>query len=544
VVEGMEKGFEIVKALITEGPMAAWEQLQEMAGEMKEAFVDAVKNWIKETIIVKAIEFIASLIIPGAGIIKAIIGIYDTVVFFIQKAKDIAQMVGNFLGSIGEIAMGNIGAAANALENGLATALTLVISFLAKLIHLDGVTAKIRAALNKIRGKVENMMAKVAKWIAEKANKLFKKNPGEKPKPGEKPDPEQTKEVADLKLKSPFQSVVKKKKEKHNLVVEITNGKPQLFVRSEITSYEEFIKNIEFDSDDSKALANKKAQEIDVELGKYKKTDQAKRKQWADDVVVKLNALADIIEKHSLSRGADKMPASVVRWDGTTSEGFGTGMTADILSVDYVKGEPAEEDPKNVYGWNLLQGIAQLAASGTSYYSVYIKGHILNDNLGGPANAYNLTPITQKANKAHLHNVEKKVKKLVIGMASDSDYERRNKTAEKVAFYQVKANYGTHPSRGITSFFTKKIQEAQNIQNPIERENQIEAATKIKMIHSHEESNLPLNFKCHWHQIEYNHTTQKWDQKVNGSEKEAQIDNTLPDNKQPYETLYEKLKNQ
>ncbi len=82
-------------------------------------------------------------------------------------------MVGNFLGSIGEIAMGNIGAAANALENGLATALTLVISFLAKLIHLDGVTAKIRAALNKIRGKVENMMAKVAKWIAKKGEKFF-----------------------------------------------------------------------------------------------------------------------------------------------------------------------------------------------------------------------------------------------------------------------------------------------------------------------------------------------------------------------------------
>ncbi|MCU0436199.1 MAG: DUF2431 domain-containing protein, partial [Bacteroidia bacterium] len=178
VVEGMEKGFEIVKALITEGPMAAWEQLQEMAGEMKEAFVDAVKNWIKETIIVKAIEFIASLIIPGAGIIRAIVGIYDTIVFFIQKAKDIAQMVGNFLGSIGEIAMGNIGAAANALENGLATALTLVISFLAKLIHLDGVTAKIRAALNKIRGKVENMMAKVAKWIADKAKKLWGKMTG------------------------------------------------------------------------------------------------------------------------------------------------------------------------------------------------------------------------------------------------------------------------------------------------------------------------------------------------------------------------------
>ncbi|MCU0433459.1 MAG: hypothetical protein MUC87_08405, partial [Bacteroidia bacterium] len=231
VVEGMEKGFEIVKALITEGPMAAWEQLQEMAGEMKEAFVDAVKNWIKETIIVKAIEFIASLIIPGAGIIKAIIGIYDTIVFFIQKAKDIAQMVGNFLGSIGEIAMGNIGAAANALENGLATALTLVISFLAKLIHLDGVTAKIRAALNKIRGKVENMMAKVAKWIADKAKKLWggvKKTAG------------------DIKDKLFSWAFAKKTftasdGKNHSLNVEEVGGKPKLIMRSDPHPVIEFL---------------------------------------------------------------------------------------------------------------------------------------------------------------------------------------------------------------------------------------------------------------------------------------------------------------
>ncbi|MCA6363533.1 MAG: hypothetical protein IM638_10880 [Bacteroidetes bacterium] len=173
VVEGMEKGFEIVKALITDGPMAAWDALKDMAGELKDAFVDAVKSWIKETIIQKAIEFVATLIIPGAGIIRAIVGIYDTIVFFIQKAKDIAQMIGNFMGSIGEIAMGNIGAAAGALENGLAQGLTLVISFLAKLIKLDGITAKIRAALAKIKDKVDGMMSKVAKWIKEKAGKLW-----------------------------------------------------------------------------------------------------------------------------------------------------------------------------------------------------------------------------------------------------------------------------------------------------------------------------------------------------------------------------------
>ena len=89
-----------------------------------------------------------ALFVPGAGIVRAIIAIYDTIVFFIQKAKrhhgDDRQ---SFLGSIAEIAAGNIGAAADALERGLASGLKLVIGFLAKLLRLDGITARIRAAL-------------------------------------------------------------------------------------------------------------------------------------------------------------------------------------------------------------------------------------------------------------------------------------------------------------------------------------------------------------------------------------------------------------
>ena len=100
--------------------MAAWEQLKEMAEEMRDAFVDAVKDFIKRKIMEQAIQWLVSLFVPGAGIIRAVIGIYDTIVFFIQKAKQIMQMIGNFLGSISEIAAGNIGAAAAAMEKGLA----------------------------------------------------------------------------------------------------------------------------------------------------------------------------------------------------------------------------------------------------------------------------------------------------------------------------------------------------------------------------------------------------------------------------------------
>ena len=71
VVKGLEDGFKLVQTLVVEGPIAAWEQLKEMAGEMRDAFIDAVKDFIKQKIIEEAIKWIVSLFIPGAGLIKA-----------------------------------------------------------------------------------------------------------------------------------------------------------------------------------------------------------------------------------------------------------------------------------------------------------------------------------------------------------------------------------------------------------------------------------------------------------------------------------------
>jgi hypothetical protein len=186
VVKSMETTFTLVKNLITEGPMAAWEQLEVIAGDMKDTFIDIVKGWIKWKVVEEAIKTITSMFIPGAGIIRAIVGIYDTIVFFIKKAKDILQMIGNFLGSIAEIAAGNIAAAAEALENGLARGLTLVIDFLAKFLHLSGITQKIRDVIQNIHTKVDNVIGKVAEWVVGKAKKLWGKVTGKDEKDREK----------------------------------------------------------------------------------------------------------------------------------------------------------------------------------------------------------------------------------------------------------------------------------------------------------------------------------------------------------------------
>jgi hypothetical protein len=178
VVEGLKTTFGLVQTLVSEGPMAAWEQIKEMGEELKNTFAAAVTDWIKWTVVEQAVKTIIATFVPGAGIVRAVIAIYDTIVFFIQKARDIMQMIGSFLGSIAEIAAGNIAAAADALENGLARGLKLVISFLAKFLHLDGITARIRQVLDKIRTKVDAVLDKVAGWVvgmAKKTGKLGKK---------------------------------------------------------------------------------------------------------------------------------------------------------------------------------------------------------------------------------------------------------------------------------------------------------------------------------------------------------------------------------
>lgn len=249
VVKGLEIGFTLVKTLVTEGPMAAWEQLKEIASEMKDAFIEAIKDWIKWKVVQKAIETVLAMFIPGAGILRAILGIYDTVVFFIQKAKDILKMVGSFLDSVADIAAGNIAGAAAALEAGLARGLVLVIDFLARFLRLSGITAKIREAIAKVRGKVDGVMEKVATWIVAQAKKL-----GKLAVSGAK---SAVRAVAGwLGLRQPFQT---KDGESHTLYFEKKGEEPQLIRASDLpTEIGDFL--VQLDADDAFKKDPKKSQ--------------------------------------------------------------------------------------------------------------------------------------------------------------------------------------------------------------------------------------------------------------------------------------------
>jgi hypothetical protein len=181
VVKGLETTFDIVVALVRDGPAAAWEKIKEQLTNLKDMVMQGIMDFIIETVVKKAVAKIISFLIPGAAFIQAIITIYDTIMVFIDKLKKIIQVVTAFLDSIMDIANGVIGAAANKVETTLAGLLTLAISFLAGFAGLGKIAAKVMDIINKkVREPISKALDKAIDWIVATAKKLFAKLFGKK----------------------------------------------------------------------------------------------------------------------------------------------------------------------------------------------------------------------------------------------------------------------------------------------------------------------------------------------------------------------------
>jgi len=173
IMKGLETGFDIVVALVTGGPAAAWELIKEKLTELKDQVVSGIIGFVTDTVVKKAVPKLIAMFIPGAGFLSAIISIYDTVMVFVEKMSKIIQVVTAFIDSIVTIAAGNITAAAKRVESILGGLLSLAISFLAGFLGLGKVTDKIKEVIEKVRMSMDKAIDAAIAWIVDKAKKLF-----------------------------------------------------------------------------------------------------------------------------------------------------------------------------------------------------------------------------------------------------------------------------------------------------------------------------------------------------------------------------------
>jgi hypothetical protein len=172
VLTVLEKTAGILVTLVKDGPVAAWEQIKAELSELKDSLIAKVTEMITTEVVKAAIVKLVSMLNPAGAVIQAIIAIYKTITFFLEKINQIAAVVASFIDSIAAIASGQIDGAAKKVEQTMANTLTIIIAFLAKFAGLGGIPEKIVGIIKKIRQPIDKGLDKIVGWLGGVLKKI------------------------------------------------------------------------------------------------------------------------------------------------------------------------------------------------------------------------------------------------------------------------------------------------------------------------------------------------------------------------------------
>lgn len=334
-VSTIERVFDFVVALVTEGPVAAWNKIVEAIGSVWDLVIGGIKDWAVTKIITAAITKLATMLNPAGAIIQAIIAIYNTVAFFVERINQIVTLVDAIVDSIANIAAGRLDQAANSVERAMARTLPVILGFLGRLIGLGDVSGAIKNVIVGIQTKVDIGIDKMIAWIVEKVKALF----GKKDE-----DPKWTAAVAGVS--ADVDAMPEAEKTIEGLAKKIEGWRTAYgFTALTVTGEENGI-------------------EIDGEMSPKKKVKEV---PWP--------------------------PGTAPEWTAVNDYGYGTGVVLNRFPPKKQIPPGSTPSVSSDY-YDVLN--RRRYKTGSAYY---VKGHLLNHNIGGTGKDWkNLTPLTQIAN--------------------------------------------------------------------------------------------------------------------------------------------------
>ncbi len=393
VVTALETGFDIVRTLVTEGPAAAWQKIVETLTNLKQMAIDAIMDFVKSKVVEAAITKLMSLLSPAGALIQAIIATYNTIMFFVERIRQIAQVAAAFIDGIAAIAAGNIAPAAERVEQTMAGLLTLVISFLARIAGLGKVADAVTGLIAKIRAPIDKALDKVVAWIVATAKRL-----GKMAKDG----------VAAIfawwKEKRGFTN---EDGESHTLQFIGTGPTATFGIATSLKSIRSYLDSSpDKTSSDSKKKANWTAanqifeDQSKVVFGFAKKNaaEAEQRKGIAD-------ALAKISAAFIKLSGA---PPSEADYEKNTQPVYGNPATVEVIHGTPLSGSAARAWPATGI-WKQIQD-----AGLTTIVDSWVQMHIIADKLGGAGDRdANLIPAPNSVNRGPFYGFESKTIALV-----------------------------------------------------------------------------------------------------------------------------------
>ncbi|NEO93282.1 MAG: hypothetical protein F6K56_24900, partial [Moorea sp. SIO3G5] len=412
VIDGVEKGIEIVQRLVTEGPMGLWEEVKQKFSNLKETVISGIQDFVIKTVAKEGIAWLLGLLTPVGAIAKLLKLAFDFVMFLVERFGQIKDFVMSVYNSITAIASGNLSQAKQAVEDALSRSLPVVISLLASLAGLGGIGKTVKNIIGKVAKPVNKIVDSLVERMVNFAKKLLNKGKAVGEKVKEKVKAGISALIEWWKARKTFLAADGKK---HTLFFKGTESNATLTVKSIEQPFTAFISSAKPGKDTKKVNAQKAAQRIsgliDTEISKpMKGTTPEEKDQARTERAAKINQLLDELKPHtSILFGTTIINSVPPQFGSLNAAKFGTSMSVKGLT-NQKRAEGSSPTSANNARYADLNERKSSAGSEASYY---IKGHLLNEKLGGPGDWTNLTPLSRSGNAQHELQAESIVKRTV-----------------------------------------------------------------------------------------------------------------------------------
>lgn len=415
VVGAAAEAYAFIEDVQRRGFMAVMiDKIKEQLSNVWEMVLDAVKGFVMDQIIKKVTAKLLTMLDPTGimAVVNSAIALYKAIQSFIRYLRQMLEIVNSFVEGTLQIAQGATKIAADFLERALARGIPIVIGFLANQVGLN-LSERLRDALEIVREKVD----KVLTWVIDKVVVIVEKIVSFGKAVVEK-------FLNWWKVKKDFTGGDGKH---HELFFQGEGEAAVLIVKSDPTPYTNFLESYE------KELGTAASEEVTVDGNK-----KTKSQVIADAKVIAGNIETEKRKKLAIYSGATEKERE------TSKAAAIEKLLADLAAVSIPLFGVARDKPKddeiiipagaNNNDFATVQeakmiwktpkvignGSGPTSAKHTIYDKIdyrqkgdgsyYIRGHLINDNVGGPGNWNNMTALSRTANHEHEEKVESKVK--------------------------------------------------------------------------------------------------------------------------------------
>ncbi len=198
VIGALEQAWEVFQIIQTEGLAGLWRFISSQVGDLQAMVMDEIKSMIANEVVKAGIEWLIGMLGgPAGAFIKAVQSIVRVVTWVMNNAGRMMSLVQAVVDGVAALASGNVGAMASKIEQGLAAAVPMAISFLAGLLGLGNLPARVQGIIQKVRKPIESGIQWLIKQAKALGKKLLNKLGGkDKNKPGEADNPDKQQQVA------------------------------------------------------------------------------------------------------------------------------------------------------------------------------------------------------------------------------------------------------------------------------------------------------------------------------------------------------------